>query len=147
MTRRAKPATIRFYFDADLLGLAKVLASLRNDITYPGDPGALIHSRQRPACPITKTSTKDRDWIPEVARRGWLIITRDRRIQDHRAEIEAVRLSGACMVVLSGREAINTWVQLELVMTQWRAIDAVTAERGPFIYAATRTRLRSVDLS
>jgi hypothetical protein len=35
LTRRAKPATVRFYFDADLLGLAKVLASLRNDITHP----------------------------------------------------------------------------------------------------------------
>jgi hypothetical protein len=32
---RIKPATVRFYIDADILGLAKVLASLRADITYP----------------------------------------------------------------------------------------------------------------
>lgn len=147
MIRPAKPATVRFYSDADLLGLAKVLASLRSDITYPGDPGAVIHNRHRPACPITKTSTKDRHWIPEVAGRGWLIVTRDSRIQDHRAEIAAVRSSGARMVALSGREAINTWAQLELVMTQWRAIEAATDEAGPFIYAATRSRLRPIDLS
>jgi hypothetical protein len=29
-----------------------VVASLRNDTTYPGDPGALIYRRQRPPCPI-----------------------------------------------------------------------------------------------
>jgi len=146
LSRPAKPATVRFYFDADVLGLAKVLARLRADITHPGDPGAVVHKRSRPACPITKTSTKDRQWIPEVARRGWLIVTRDSRIQDHPAELEAVRSSGARMVALSGRDAINTWAQLEIVMTQWRAIDAATNEVGPFIYAATRSRLRPIEL-
>ena len=29
----------RFYVDADLLGLGHVLAGLRPDTTYPGDPG------------------------------------------------------------------------------------------------------------
>jgi hypothetical protein len=46
----AKPATIRFYFDADVLGLAHVVAGLRSDATYPGDPGAVIKRRDgRPA--------------------------------------------------------------------------------------------------
>ena len=26
---------VRFYFDADVLGLAKVVAKLRSDVTYP----------------------------------------------------------------------------------------------------------------
>jgi hypothetical protein len=26
---------VRFYFDADVLGLAKVIVSLRSDVTYP----------------------------------------------------------------------------------------------------------------
>lgn len=34
-------------------------------------------------------------WIPESAQQWWLIIARDRRIQEYRAEIEAVRVSGA----------------------------------------------------
>lgn len=50
---RVKPADVRFYVDADVLGLAKVLAALRNDITFPGDPGAVIHKRHRPPCTIT----------------------------------------------------------------------------------------------
>jgi hypothetical protein len=111
--RPAKPATVRFYFDADVLGLAKALASLRPDITYPGDPGALVHKRQRAPCPIASPATPDTDWIPEVARRGWLIITRDSHIQDRRAEIAAVRDHGARMIALAGKEATSTWTQLE----------------------------------
>ena len=101
MTRSAKPADVRFYCDADVLGLAKILAGLRPDVTYPGDPGGIVHRRQRPPCPIQDTATKDRIWIPETARQGWLIITRDSRIQDHRAEIEAVRSSSARMIALA----------------------------------------------
>ena len=35
-----KPAIIRYYVDADLLGLAKLVCQERPDCTYLGDPGA-----------------------------------------------------------------------------------------------------------
>ena len=47
-----RAAQVRFYVDADILGLGKILGNLRNDITFPGDPGAVIHKRQRAPCPI-----------------------------------------------------------------------------------------------
>lgn len=141
-----KLATVRFYVDADVLGLAKVLAALRSDVTYPGDPGAVVHKRVRPACPIASPEEDDQVWIPETARREWLIITRDSGIQRHRAEIEAVRSSGARMIALAGNEARSTWQQLEVVMSQWRAIEQRLDEPGPFIYTATRTRLRLLEL-
>jgi hypothetical protein len=72
-----RAAEVRIYIDADILGFGQVIAALRSDVTYPGDPGALIHKRQRPLCPITSPDILDPDWIPEVARRGWLIVTRD----------------------------------------------------------------------
>jgi hypothetical protein len=49
MTPRA--AQVRIYLHADVLRLAKILAGLRNDVTYAGDPGAVIHKRQRAARP------------------------------------------------------------------------------------------------
>ncbi len=147
MSRPAKPATVRFYVDADVLGLAKVLVQVRADITYPGDPGGVVHKRQRPPCPISSPSVLDPVWIPRVAAQDWLIITRDANIADNRAEIAAVRDSGARMVALAGSEAIGTWAQLEVVMTQWRAIEVLLNQPGPFIYSATRTRLRPVDLT
>jgi hypothetical protein len=143
---RAKPAAVRFYFDADVLGLAHVIAALRSDATYPGDPGAVVKRRERPPCVITDPATKDDQWIPLVASLGWLIITRDSRIQQHRAEIGAVRDSGARMVALAGDEARGTWQQLEILMRQWRALEDLAARPGPFIYAATRSSFRAVKL-
>ncbi|WP_165401383.1 hypothetical protein [Herbihabitans rhizosphaerae] len=143
MTREA---TIRFYVDADVLGLAKTLAALRADVTYPGDPGGKVRKRTRPPCPISSPAVKDAEWIPVVARHGWLIITRDSHIQDHRAEIAAVRANSARMVALSGPDAVDTWHQLEVVMCQWRAIERCSSNEGPFIYTATRTGLKPVQL-
>src|SRR6266851_2132054 len=127
MSKPARPAIVRFYVDADVLGLAK-------------------GGRHRPPCPITRTDTPDARWIPETAKRQWLIVTRDRHIQEHRAEIEAVRATGARMVVLGGDEALDTFHQLEVFMCQWRRIEAVLDEAGPFIYIATRTTMRQVPI-
>ena len=146
MSPSARPAEVRFYFDADVLGVAKVIAGLRADATYPGDPGAVVHRRHRPTRPIAKPGTPDRVWIPEVAERGWLIITRDSRIQHHRAEIGAVRDAGAKMIALTGADARTTWLQLEVLMASWRRIEPLHELSGPFIYRATRTSIAAVAL-
>lgn len=110
-----RPADVRFYVDADLLGLGHALAALRSDVTFPGDTGALIRRRLRPACEVTAPATPDEVWIPIVARAGLLIITRDARIQDRPGEIAAVREHGAKMVNLTADSAGDTWGQLEVV--------------------------------
>lgn len=133
-----RPAVVRFYFDADVLGVARVVATLRTDATYPGDRGATVHKRARPPCPVQWPAVKDVDWIPVVAARGWLIITRDVRIQAHAAEVAAVRDYGAKMVVLAGSDARSTWAQLEVLMTRWREIEGLYDEPGSFIRRVTR---------
>lgn len=143
---QVKPATVRFYFDADVLGLAKIVANLRPDFTYPGDPGGIVHKRQRSACPVTKPATLDQDWIPVVAEQGWLIVTRDSRIQERRAEITAVRDAGARLVALAGKEATGTWAQLEVVMSRWRDIEALLDKPAPLVATATRTSLKLISL-
>lgn len=143
---RAKPARVRFYMDADVLGAAKVLAGLRADVTFPGDPGAEIHRRRRSPCPIA-ADAPDTDWIPRVAAEGWLIITRDNRIQHHRAEIAAVRDHGAKMIALTGRDARSTWTQLEVLFTQWRRIEPLAEIPGPFVWTVTRTARQAIPLA
>jgi len=91
VSRAPKPAVVRFYLDADVVGLAKVLAELRPDVTYPGDPGKIIHRHARPRCIITHPETADPDWIPAVAAQGteatgtWaqleIVMTRWRRLE------------------------------------------------------------------
>jgi PIN like domain len=143
---RIKPAQVRFYFDADVLGLAHVLAGLRPDVTFPGDPGGVVHKRERPPCVITSVKINDDVWIPQVTARDWLIITRDSKIQIRRREILAVRESGARMVALAGDDAISSFDQLEVLMCRWRDVLRCLDKDGPFIYSATRTSFRPVPL-
>lgn len=115
-------------------------------MTYPGDPGAVIHKRQRAPCPIAGPDVLDTDWIPQVAARGWLILTRDSMIIQNRNEITAVRENNAKMVALNQRDAQTKWGQLEVFMTQWRRIEALTTEPGPFIWRASRTAMTAIAL-
>jgi hypothetical protein len=140
-------AEVRYYIDADVLGLAHVLTKLRSDVTYPGDPGGIVYKRQRGPCPVTTPAAKDLEWIPVIAQLGWLIITRDGNIQAHRSEIAAVRDHGARMIALNTEHARTAFEQLEIVMCRWRQIEALHGTPGPFIHIATRSSLRQLPLT
>jgi hypothetical protein len=140
-----RSAEVRIYVDQDLLGLAKILGSLRYDLTFPGDGGAVIHKRARPASPIPE-GADDLVWIPRVASEGWLIISRDRSIQDSLSELTAVRDNSAKMICLTGEASKNKWSQLEAVMSQWDSIEPLIERNGPFIYKVTRSSFRPVDI-
>ena len=142
----AKSAEVRFYFDADVLGLARVICDLRSDRTYPGDPGKTIKRHTRPACPVTSPAAKDPVWLPIVTARGWVVITRDSHIASRPGEVDAVRQHRARLVVLSGKHARGPWQQLEILMAQWRRIEELVANPGPWIYSATRTGLGPVRI-
>jgi PIN like domain len=144
MTIRA--AQVRFYVDADIRGLGLILGGLRNDLTFPADPGAVVHKRERPPCPITRTDVLDEEWIPLVAARGWLIISRDSKIMENQNEITAVREHRGKMVALNQQHARTKWGQLEVFMTRWRDIEPLTAEPGPFIWRASRTAMTPIPL-
>ena len=143
---RVKPANVRFYIDADVLGLARILVSIRSDVTYPGDPGGVVYKRERPPCVITTPHTNDDVWIPPIAAQGLLIITRDRHIQTRLPEKAAVREHSARMVALASDDSVRTFDQLEVLMCRWRNIVDCLDKPGPFIYKATRTRFKPVKL-
>jgi len=103
--RRTRRRRIRSYVDADVPGLGKILAGLRSDVTYPGDPGAVIRKRERAPCPAARPGVPGTGWIPQVAARGWLIITRDAMITQNRSEITAVREHNDKTAALNQRDA------------------------------------------
>lgn len=139
---KRRPARVRYYFDADVLGLglAKIVAAIRPDVTYPGDPGGEVRKRFRPACPITDPATEDLEWIPIVAREGWSIISRDQHIGVHPAERDAVIAYNAKMFTVASKETLDVWSQLEILLTRWRDIERLSEQPGPFIYALYRTK-------
>ncbi len=141
---------VRFYVDADTLGLAHILCRIRPDVTYPGDLGGKVRNQTRPPCLITNPETHDEDWLPIVTRAGWLIITRDQKIRQRPAEIAAVMDAGARMVAIvarSGKVHLNQFGILEVFMTNWRGIEPLLELPGPFIYTASQSGLTKVDLT
>lgn len=133
---------VRFYLDADLLGVAKILATVRSDVTYPGDAGGRgPDGFQRPPCPI-RPGDKDVDWIPQVAAAGWIIISRDRHIQHRPAERAALFAANARIFRLDARHGLSKWQQLEIIVTQWRRFEEMLETPGPWLYMSTRTTLR-----
>lgn len=62
---------VRFYVDADTLGLAHVMVALRWDVTYPGDPGGTVKRHPRPPCPITATDVDDQG-LDSNRRLAWM---------------------------------------------------------------------------
>ena len=136
-----KSATVRYYFDADILGLAKIVASLRPDATYPGAPAQAVKNRLRPACIISTPKTADTIWIPAVATAGMVAFTRDSQIDRHPNERAAVINSGAKLFALHPDEAVTVWSQLEVLMCQWRKIEKTAQQPGPYMYRVSRSRV------
>jgi hypothetical protein len=47
------------------------------------------------------------------------------------------------MVNLAADDATDRFAQMEVIMCQWRRISALLEDKGPFIYAVTRTSMRA----
>jgi PIN like domain len=88
----------------------------------------------------------DTDWIPQVAARGWLIVTRDSMIIQNRNEITAAREKKAKMVALNQRDAQTKMGPARSVHDPVRRIEALTSEPGPFIWRVSRTAITSIAL-
>ena len=135
---------VRFYVDADLIGLGKLLVQARPDVTFAGDPGGPgIDRRPRAPAPV-QPGVLDPDWIPIIASQGWIVITKDRHMATRPAEIDLIRQSSARHLRLeaSPGEKLRKWNQLEIVAGQWRAIERLLDVPGPWIFKATRTGVK-----
>jgi len=95
---------------------------------------------------VASPAVLDDEWIPVVAKAGWLIITRDGQIQHRLKELRSVAESGARMVALNTGEATTIWNQLQIVARQWERIEPVVDLPGPFIFRASKTTLTNLDI-
>ena len=130
---------IRFYVDEDSIGLAQILAPLRNDLTYPGDLGG----RRRAPSPIAP-GTKDPVWLPIIGPLGWLVVTRDRRLRDKPAELAAIQEHQLKVATIRSREQLDKFELLEVTMCRWRDLEKWARLPGPFVYEITRTSTKKI---
>lgn len=84
---------------------------------------------------------KDEVWLPDVAHRGWIVLTRDKWIRRRPIEKQALIASGARAFVLTwgnlrGREMAEMIVKHIDSMARLARIT-----EPPFVFAVTKTRV------
>lgn len=113
--------------DESALGLGKLLAGIRDDVTFAGH-------LDLPEIPL---GTIDVVWMPIVAARGWVAIRRDRRIQTRPLEVRVFSEVGLRTVWLGGKKDMRSYQQLDLVIRHWQALEDRREELGPGPWSVT----------
>jgi hypothetical protein len=73
----------------------------------------------------------DPDWIPYVARAGWVVITNDKRIRTRPTEApDAIKYGLRCAHIEAGKDAL-VWVSLRLLLRHWDEVEALAPRQGP----------------
>jgi hypothetical protein len=75
----------------------------------------------------------DEDWLPEVARRGWVILTSDQRMMRRPVERDAVMVSGARLLILIGANAQAEELAVNFVNTRARLESFLAQHASPYI--------------
>lgn len=75
----------------------------------------------------------DAEWLVEVGRRGWYVLTLDRKIRYRPNEKAAVLAAGVGLFILVGRTATHAELARNFVATKSRLYDFIQTHQRPFI--------------
>jgi len=88
----------------------------------------------------------DEEWLTEVGRRRWLVITRDERIRYRRLEVEAVRNAKVAMFVIVSKNLTGPQTAQAIIKALGRIRRFISSHRRPFIAKIYRDgRLTKLD--
>src|SRR4029077_14876008 len=111
---------VRFYVDESATGLGLAMAA--PEVTpHVGHP--LI-----PECP---RGALDTEWIPAVAARGLIVITRDKKLRTKPVEIRALWEHWLRVFCIGGKKDLTTWEWLARVVKHWARMEELIERRGP----------------
>lgn len=127
---------LRFFVDESALGVGKALEIARRDVVHPGH-------RLLPEVPL---GTLDPDWMPLIAKRGLVVIIRDRHIRTKPAELQAFRDHGLRAFWIAGKRDLNNWDSLVRLVRRWADIEEAIRLRGPgpWFYSVTDERIQEI---
>jgi hypothetical protein len=79
-------------------------------------------------------NANDEDWLPEVGARGWILVTKDKRIQRRQNEIEAiVNAKVRAFIFLDGELSREVMIALiKLLMP--KILEAIRDQVAPFVF-------------
>jgi hypothetical protein len=128
-----------YFTDENTLGLGKLLRrSGRDDILYPGHI-------ELPEVPL---GTLDLDWMPVVAERNLVVLTRDRRIRTRPAELRVYSELGIRSVWLGAKQDLGPRDQVELFLKHEARLQREIIKRGagPWALAMSASGVRPLNL-
>lgn len=114
-------STVTFFIDRSL-GRDKVVAELRAK-------GALVepHDSHFPA------DAPDQEWLNEVGTRGWIVISKDRRIRHRGAERAAVEDAKVALFIFRGGNMRGDEIAQAIAAALPRMLHLVQRQARPFI--------------
>lgn len=103
-------------------GVADAVKSVRDDTLYLED--------------VWKEHwIKDREWIPVVGAKGWLVVSKDKKIRTRAEEKRAVKENGVGIFILNYKQPLNRWEILKLVASTLDEMEEKFANTSrPFMY-------------
>jgi len=118
--------------DENSLGVAKALAYVRGDVTWPGADGGLVAA-----------GAKDHDWLPVIGKAGLVVLTRDKRIRTRPVERQMLLEHGVRACFLTSGGSLNMFEQLRLWLRHWSEIEALAEEQpAPWLASVTTRGVR-----
>lgn len=128
-----------YFTNENALGLGKLLRrSGRDDVLYPGH-------EDLPEVPL---GTPDLEWMPVVARRGLIVLTRDRRIRSRPGELRVYLELGVRSVWIGAKQDLGPHDQLELFLKHEKRLQREIIKRGtgPWAPAMNGSGIRPLSL-
>jgi len=134
----ASPGPV-YFTDENTLGLGKLLRrGGRSDVLYPGH-------EELPEVPV---GTPDLDWMPVIAHRHLVVVTRDRRIRTRPAELLAYWEFGIRSVWIGAKQDLSPSDQVDLFLRHEARLQREIVKRGsgPWALAMSPSGLRPLRL-
>ena len=82
---------------------------------------------------------RDETWLPEVGKRGWVVLTKDDRIRYRSTELAAVISAHVALFALSSGNLTGVEMAQALVAALPRMFRVLATHRPPFIAKVTRS--------
>ena len=125
----------RWFVDENSVGVAKALAYVRGDVTWPGAPGGPVAA-----------GAADTVWLPVVGRLGLVVLTRDKRIRHRPLERQALLDHGVRACFLTSGGSLDLFAQLRLWLRSWDEIEVLVKDRpAPWLASVNRTGVQVFD--
>jgi PIN like domain len=129
---------LRYILDENLLRLGRAMSMLRHDLACIGLP---------PLRDLLPPGVGDTEWIPQVGRRGWIMITDDRRLRTRPFEARLANEHGLKVVHLHRAGHLTSWDQAVRLISRWPAIERYADQRpiGPWWLSIRSQRLMELE--